>query len=297
MKCRTSLILILAVTALTGATAPAANAGARPCVREAKRDAKDCNATCKEDFQTAKDACLNRKHACVEVCRANRAQCRLDTGFDAAIDACNNVLEAVRAQCRADHPTQGAGRDECVDKAQVNAFECRDSARELAKPLLKQCRKDFRNCAKACPAPDPATPVQDPKQCVKAANTIARTCGADCKEGLQVAKDDCRNRDHDCVEQCRATRHTCRLPVRVGLNGDLADCAAERQTGRDGCNTQYPPPRDETAAVNFDQCVDGIQVQAFICRDDAHELARPGFVDCQNQFRSCVQTNCPVLQP
>lgn len=291
MKCRTSIFLILAVAALTVAAAPAANAGARPCVREAKRDAKDCSATCKEDFQAAKDACLNRDHACVEICRANRAQCRLDTGFDATIDACNDQLEARRAQCTGDN------RDQCIDKAQVDAFECRDSARELAKPLLRQCRKDFRNCAKACPAPDPATPVQDPKECIANAATATNTCFADCKEAFQVAKDDCRHRDHACVEQCRAARTTCRQPVREGLNADLDVCATNRQTGIDDCESKYPLPRDETAAINFDQCVDGVQVTAFICRDDAHEQAHPGFVDCQDHFRSCVQTNCPVIQP
>ena len=72
-------LTVLAVAALAVMTATPANAGPRPCLREAKRDAKDCAATCKEDFQTAKDACLNRDHDCVEVCRANRAQCRLDT--------------------------------------------------------------------------------------------------------------------------------------------------------------------------------------------------------------------------
>lgn len=292
MKCRTSLISILAVAALTVAAAPAANAGARPCVREAKQDAKDCSATCKEDFQTAKDACLNRDHACVEVCRANRSQCRLDTGFDAAIDACNELLESARAQCQ-----PGEGRDRCIDDAQVHAFECRDSARELARPLLKQCRKDFRNCAKACPAPDPATPVQDPKQCIGDAKKAANTCFAGCKEALQVAKDDCRNRDHACVEQCRAARHTCRQPVRDELSSDLDVCAGNRQSGVDDCESQFPPPRDETAAIDFDQCVDGVQVTAFVCRDDAHEEARPGFVDCRNQFRDCVVTNCPVIQP
>jgi hypothetical protein len=291
MKCRTSIFLILAVAALTVSAAPAANAGARPCLREAKRDAKDCSATCKEDFQAAKDACLNRDHDCVEICRANRSQCRLDSGFDAAIDACNDLLEARRAQCTGDN------RDQCIDKAQVDAFECRDSARELAKPLLKQCRKDFRNCAKACPVPNPPTPSEDPKLCIGNAKTALTACSADCKEAFQVAKDDCRNRDHACVEQCRAERHTCRQPVRDALNSDLGDCAADRQTGVDGCNTQYPPPRDAIATVNFDQCVDGVQVEAFICRDDAHESAHPGFADCQDHFRSCVQTNCPVLQP
>src|SRR6185369_12052614 len=103
MTCRTIDRMALAV-ALVLATATFASAGSKGCVREAKRDAKDCTADCKESFQTAKDACLNRDHACVEVCRANRSQCRLDTGFDAAIDACNDVLEARRAACRADNP-------------------------------------------------------------------------------------------------------------------------------------------------------------------------------------------------
>jgi hypothetical protein len=274
-------------------TAAFASAGARPCVREAKRDAKDCAAGCKETFQTAKDTCLNRLHSCVEVCRANRSQCRLDSGFDAAIDACNDVLEARRAQCRADNPP-GDARDLCIDQAQIAAFQCRDAARELARPLLKQCRKDFRNCAKACPPADPADPPVDPKTCIQDANVAAKECAATCKEEYQVAKDDCRNRDHACMEDCRADRNTCREPVRAILSSDLAVCAEDRQTGVDGCAATYPPPRDPPAEVNFDQCVDGVQVDAFICRDDAHEHARPGFAICKQNFRSCVDTNCPV---
>lgn len=293
MKCRTTRSMMLLAAAAFVLAALPAHAGPRHCVREAKRDAKDCTAACKETFQTAKDACLNRDHACVEVCRANRAQCRLDTGFDAAIDACNDGLEARRAACRVDNPP-GAERDHCVDLAQIDAFECRDAARELAKPLLKQCRKDFRACAKACPAPDPVTPV-DPKGCIGDAKTAAATCTATCKEDFQIAKDDCRNRDHNCVEQCRADRNACRQPIRATLDGDLAVCTADRQTGVDGCTTQFPPPRDPAAEIDFDQCVDGVQVDAFVCRDGAHETARPGFVACKDGFRTCVQTNCPVL--
>jgi hypothetical protein len=277
------------------ASAPAAIAGpAGPCVREAKQDAKDCTADCKEALQTAKDACLNRDHDCVEVCRADRSQCRLDSGIDAALDACNDALEARRAQCRADTQPDTAERDACVDAAQVDAFECRDSARELARPLLKACRKAFRSCAKACPAPEPATPTVDPKGCMRDANAAAKVCTAACKEGFQVAKDDCRHRDHDCMEACREDRQTCREPVRAILNADLDECASDRTTGIDGCQTQFPPPRDEAATVDFDQCVDGVQVDAFICRDDAHENARPGFQTCRDNFRACVDTNCPV---
>jgi hypothetical protein len=116
-----------------------------------------------------------------------------------------------------------------------------------------------------------------------------------CKEEFQIAKDDCRNRDHECMEQCRADRTTCREPVRAILDAALDECASDRQTGINGCEAQFPPPRDPAAEVDFDQCVDGVQVVAFICRDDAHEAARPGFLTCKQNFRSCVDTNCPVL--
>ncbi len=295
MTCRTSKLTVL-TTALVLATAVLASAGQGPCIKEAKRDAKDCGAACKEDFQSAKDTCLNRDHACVEVCRADRSQCRLDSGIDAAIDACNSVLEARRAQCRADNP-EGDARDACIDQAQVDAFKCRDSARELARPLLAQCRKDFRSCAKACPAPAAGTPPVDVKQCLKDANTAAKACGAACTEDSQVAKDDCHHRDHDCVEQCREARDTCREPVTAILDSDLADCASTRQSGVDDCTSQFPPPRDEQQDVQFNECVDVVQVDAFICRDDAHEEAQPGYDTCKQDFRSCVDTNCPVQTP
>jgi len=292
-------LTLLAAAALVFSAAPAFAAGS--CVRDAKRDAKDCSATCKEDFQTAKDACLNRDHACVEVCRADRSQCRLDSGIDGLIDACNDSLEARRTQCLTDPDP-----DHCIDLAQIDAFECRDKARELTKPLLKQCRKDFRDCARACPAPNPATPV-DPKACIADAKAVAKTCAATCKEDYQVAKDDCHKRDHACVESCRGDRTTCRQPTRTQLDSALAVCADVRQhgihnqpgtpdqDGIDDCVARYPEPRDEQAMVLFDQCVDAVQVQAFICRDDAHEAAQPGFANCQQLFRSCVVTNCPVL--
>ncbi len=286
------LPLSCAVALLVLGTTTLAAAGPGPCVREAKRDAKDCAATCKEGLQVAKDACLNREHACVEVCRANRSQCRLDSGIDAALDACHDALEARRAACHANPPPEGL--DDCIDDAQIDAFECRDAAREFARPLLKQCRKDFRACAKACPPADPADPVLDPKGCMRDANAAAKVCGATCKEDFQVAKDDCRHRDHACMETCRADRRACRTPIRAELDADLAQCAADRQGGIDGCVALYPPPRDEAAAIAFDQCIDGVQVTAFVCRDDAHEAARPGFHACRDAFRACVDTNCPV---
>jgi len=304
---RYAILAALVAIVLVASSAPFAQAGNKPCVREAKQDKKDCFADCKEAFQTAKDACLNRDHDCVEVCRANRSQCRLDTGFDAAIDGCNALLESRRADCRNTTDPDTPARDQCIDAAQIEAFQCRDAARELAKPLLKQCRKDFRSCAQACPPVSSPAPA-DPKQCVNDANGVRTACLADCVETFQQNKDDCRNRDHDCVEQCRADRTTCRQPVRDSLAAALATCADIRQhgihnqpdtpdqDGIDDCNARYPEPRDEAAAVAYDLCVDAVQVNAFICRDNAKEAARPGFENCRMQFRSCVDTNCPPLQ-
>jgi hypothetical protein len=41
-----------------------------------------------------------------------------------------------------------------------------------------------------------------------------------------------------------------------------------------------------------DQCIDNAQVDAFRCRDQANEDARPGLQACKQQFQACVQI-CP----
>ena len=297
MHSRLSVSLAVGAVMFAAMLGPSPADARNPCVREAKRDYKDCTAGCKEGFQVAKDACLNRDHACVEVCRANRAQCRLDTGFDAAIDGCNESLEAGRQKCVDDYPA-GDDRDRCIDDAQVDAFECRDGARETAKPLLKLCRGAFRACARACPVrdtADPADPPVDKTQCLVDAKNTYLFCQGKCREAFQIGKDDCRNRDHACVEQCREERYVCLQPVRAQLALDLAACGTRRDAGIADCTAQYPLPMDEEAEGAFDRCVDGVQVAAFICRDDAREVATPGFLGCRGQFRGCVQTNCPPL--
>jgi hypothetical protein len=126
----------------------------------------------------------------------------------------------------------------------------------------------------------------DTRTCIHDAKDAAKICTAACKEEFQVAKDDCRDLDHDCVELCRAERTTCREQVRTTtLNPALAICEANKEEGIHGtaddgdpsCDQQYPEPRDAQALIDYDQCVDE-QVVAFFCRDEAHEAARPGYV-------------------
>jgi len=270
---------------------PAAPSLARnPCVTDAAVEHRDCKAECKEDLQAAKDACLDRDHACVEVCRAERSECRDASGIDAAISACNATLYQARKTCRETHPAGSPEREACIDQAQVVAFSCRDDAREQAKPLLKQCRKDFKLCAKGCARNDPPE-VAERKQCKLDAVVAYKVCKTACREDFQVAKDACKKRDHACAEACRADREDCRQPVLDARDAARAQCNADRDAAIDTCRSLYAPDTPER-----DACIDQAQVDAFRCRDDAREAARPGLQACRAAFRTCVQA-CPPPAP
>jgi hypothetical protein len=268
---------------------PAAHA-MNPCTRVAKEAKKECKAECKEDFQIAKDACLNRDHACVEVCRAERANCRDASGRDAAIAVCDAALADAKQICRDTYLAGTPERDQCIDQAQVVAFQCRDQAREDTKGALRECRRSFKACARACPPADPPSSV-DPVQCKIDAKAAYAVCKDACVEDFQLAKDICRNRDHACVEVCRDARDVCRQPVIDQLASAVAICKATRDTEVQNCRDLYPED-----PVALDTCIDNAQVTAFQCRDQAREDARPGFEGCRQDFRDCVLTNCPPIE-
>jgi hypothetical protein len=270
-------------TLLVSAAAPAAN----PCIGEAVEQYGECQDQCREDFQLAKDGCLNRDHECVEVCRAEREVCREATGLDAALAECNQSLRAAKRACRDNNPPDSPELDLCIDQAQVVAFQCRDTAREAARPALKACAKQFKLCGKACPPPDPPSEAVDPAACKREAKTAYKTCRATCREDFQFQKDVCLNRDHACVEQCRANRDACRQPVEDELAADLDACSATRQQQVQNCKDTFAEGSPER-----EQCIDNAQVAAFQCRDAAREEARPGFEGCRLGFRTCAQA-CP----
>src|SRR4051794_19018306 len=232
-------LVSFAVLTVVGAGSPAR--AADPCLVDAKAEYKDCKATCKEDFQAAKDNCLDRDHACVEVCRANRSECREETGFDDAITACNQTLDDASETCRNNNPpgvdANGDGiedRDACIDQAQVVAFQCRDDAREAAKPALKTCRATFKSCAQACGPNEPPNPTGK-KQCKADALEALLACQASCREDKQVATDACKNRDHACVEDCRSARTDCRRPIIQQREATIDQCDATRANAVDNC--------------------------------------------------------------
>src|SRR5437667_3557522 len=150
-----SLASMAALAAVLGI--PAARAG-DSCLDEAKQGYKECKDGCTEDFQAAKDACLDRDHVCVEACRAGREDCRAATGVDAAIASCNDTLTAAKQRCRDAHPAGSPERDQCIDQAQLVAFQCRLDANPPAQPALSEFRMILNICARSCSHNVPTIP-------------------------------------------------------------------------------------------------------------------------------------------
>lgn len=61
--------------ALAFAAARAYAGTGNPCIDDAQETFSDCKGDCKEGYQADKDACINKDHQCVEVCRAGRSNC------------------------------------------------------------------------------------------------------------------------------------------------------------------------------------------------------------------------------
>ncbi len=286
---RTLLRLALSATLVAGLAANALAGQVGQCIRAAAGNYKECKADCKEDFQVAKDACIDKDHGCVEACRELRAECVDATGFADAIKACNATMSTAIGNCKTIYPDDPDARDTCIDNAQLDGFNCRVGVRKSTKDALDACRKGdedsgvqgFRPCVQACP--EGAGPVDDTKQCRHDAAQDNHACGATCREDYQFAKDSCRNKDHDCVEACRADREDCRQPIEDALDQAVAQCRADKQAAVALCNG------DPTCIM---QALD----VAFQCRDSAREAAKPGLTACRQGFRDCA-TACPPAAP
>ena len=179
-----------------------------------------------------------------------------------------------------------SSRDNCIDDAQVAGFVCRVGVRKDKKPALNACRNGFRSCVQGCPStcdpmcPAPCSQVDDSKQCRQQAAADYKTCGATCREEFQFAKDTCRNRDHDCVEGCRAAATLAMQPVQATLDRRSRSARRTSRHAIDLCNGDP-------------MCIEQAQVVAFQCRDDAREAARPGFAACRTGLRS-VRAGLPA---
>src|SRR5213593_100772 len=138
-------------------------------------------------------------------------------------------------------------------------------------------------------APVNGAVVNDP-QCVGQAAHELHVCKQTCREQFQTSKDLCRNIDHDCGETCRAGLDACL----DGPDGPLTQFEACRLVCSDtlAAAVQDCRDRNDAGTPERDQCIDGAQVAAFVCRDNCREAARSGIVHCRVALRACIVA-CP----
>jgi hypothetical protein len=256
------------------------------CLDEVRTAAGECKGDCREAYQLAKDTCSNRDHVCVEGCRADRQVCLQPTldVLDAAVDACNATKSAAVATCRANHPDGSVELDTCIDQAQVVAFLCRKVAHKAAKPGIRACRSAFKLCVNTqCPVLGPTDPAAV-RACKDDAVGLYDNCKDSCTEAKQLGKDTCLDRDHACVEVCRADR----VVFTVVVEAARAVCAATRQAAFDNCRTLYP-----AGSTDRQICFEQAQVAAFSCRDAAREGVADALRSCSDAFLACAQA-CPA---
>ena len=131
----------------------------------------------------------------------------------------------------------------------------------------------------------------------------AKACKADCKDAFRDAKFTCLNVDPACGNPCLTAKLACLESVDEILDtgvlpaggGTLANCA----DGTDGCKARLKDAKDACGAPcmsnpTCDTCVDGAQVDAFICRDDCRESWHQNTtvqaleLSCRDTFKVCI---------
>jgi hypothetical protein len=135
-----------------------------------------------------------------------------------------------------------------------------------------------------------AWPAAAKNICIPSATSAARECNSGCVEGRQSAVDACLNRDHACVEACRAGREDC--VQATGLEAALDACNATQTAAVHQCRLDNPKGSPER-----DACIDQAQLVGFQCRKAAQKSARLAMRACRTGFRACARACGPLPQP
>ncbi len=275
MSSRHSMFALSVCLGFALAVAPlAAEAATNVCVKNARSEHGECKQACSTARADATDACRLQDPVCVDACLAGREECRSASGIGSDLDLCAAEREAAAQACRAQFAAGSPERDSCIDAAQLQSFLCRYDSRKANQAELRVCQAGFRGCRGACPRN--ANPPESPSACRAAAKDAFASCKLDCQEDFQVEKDICLNRDHACVELCRADRALCMQGADDALGTRIASCNADRNAQVTACNG------DEA-------CIQAAKATAFQCRDQAREDLKPQFQACRAAFHACVE--------
>ena len=143
------------------------------CLQDARANFRSCLGQCRSDFVAARLTCRNIDPVCGAACLAGRQQCvdgveailqtgQLPDGSTLAnctggTNLCKANLQAAKQACGAPCQVSDTQCNECVDNAQVVAFECRDACRDSWRTnptvvaMLTSCQASFKACIKLCP--------------------------------------------------------------------------------------------------------------------------------------------------
>lgn len=145
------------------------------------------------------------------------------------------------------------------------------SAPVLAAPkadpaCMQEAKDDFNDCKEVC-----QTKCEECKQC----NTV-------CKGEFETDKFICKNLNLVCVQECRTEEDTCMMPSLEALEACTTECAEAAALAKQECKKNNTDPN------LLEQCIDRLQVAAFMCKDECHDRAKSAMRSCKDLFKVCI---------
>jgi hypothetical protein len=275
------LLVLLAAAArevvAAGSAAPCGGA----CFRAARGDARECRGSADGAFVLDRARCLDRDPICVAACLETGEECRDGTGHAEEIAACNAALESALQRCVANHPTQPGKRARCVDRAQLDAYQCRQSARRADRRALAACVATGDACRRGC---GPGEPPLGAAVCLDEARAARKAALRSCRQAFQVTASACVDKDATCAQACAATRQTCAAPIEASLAAAVGACVEAHAVAVAACRA---------GGVDVASCEEQAGATAFSCRLAARDAAAPGLAACGNTYVACVR-GCPA---
>lgn len=122
------------------------------------------------------------------------------------------------------------------------------------------------------------------RQCLIEARQERRACSTICRDDFRAAAEVCRDQNPICADTCRDDRQECRRPILAALDAAVRQCNATLRAALATCRDNTSDPAE------LDACIDSAQITAFVCRDDAREVALPELNVCKEHFRACILT-------
>jgi len=125
------------------------------------------------------------------------------------------------------------------------------------------------------------------RECIAAAAATFRADVASCGRNALSARRDCLAKVRACVDECAAAVAPCDDAVRAAQRDAIAACTRTLAAAIAACHVAFPG-----GGVGLERCVTRAKGEASVCRDDARQAARQGFLDCRLTLASCVRA-CP----